>query len=112
MVRDGHQWFGDRAARSVQVVSKAAGVPVAQFTASTTSGQAPLAVQFTDQSVSAGTSTYAWDINNDGTVDSTTKSPAPYIPAAGNYTVKLTVTNASGSDSEIKTGYIKVHPRL
>ncbi len=108
MVRDGYQWFGDRAARSVQVVSKAAGVPVAQFTASTTSGQAPLAVQFTDQSVSAGTSTYAWDINNDGTVDSTTKSPAYTYQSAGDYTVKLTVKNASGSDSEIKTGYIKV----
>ena len=63
-------------------------------------------MQFTDQSVSAGTSTYAWDVNNDGTTDYTTKNPSHTYTAAGTYTVKLTVTNASGSDSEIKTGYI------
>jgi PKD repeat protein len=63
-------------------------------------------VQFTDQSVSAGTSSSAWDVNNDGTTEYTTKSPSHTYTAAGTYTVKLTVTNASGSDSEIKTGYI------
>jgi PKD repeat protein len=81
-------------------------LPAAQFTASATSGQAPLTVQFTDQSVSAGTSSYAWDVNNDGTTEYTTKSPSHTYTAAGTYTVKLVVTNASGSDSEIKTGYI------
>ena len=81
-------------------------LPAAQFTASATSGQAPLKVQFTDQSVSTGTSTYAWDVNNDGTTDYTTKSPSHTYTAAGTFTVKLTVTNASGSDSEVKTGYI------
>ncbi|MFA5332765.1 MAG: PKD domain-containing protein [Methanoregula sp.] len=81
-------------------------LPTAQFTAGTTSGKAPLAVQFTDKSVSTGTTTYKWDVNNDGKTDYTTKSPSHTYTAAGTYTVKLTVTNASGSDSEIKTGYI------
>ncbi len=81
-------------------------LPAAQFTANTTLGKYPLTVQFTDQSVSAGTTTYAWDVNNDGVTDYTTKNPSTPITAAGTYTVKLTVTNASGSDSEIKTGYI------
>ena len=108
MVWEGHQWFGARVARTIQVVSRPAAVPAAQFTAGTTSGQAPLGVQFTDQSVSAGTSSYAWDINNDGKTEYTTKNPLHTYTAAGNYTVKLTVTNASGSDSEIKTWYIKV----
>ena len=30
------------------------------------------------------------------------------IQTAGNYTVNLTVTNADGKDSEIKTNYIRV----
>jgi PKD repeat protein len=81
-------------------------LPTAQFSAGTTSGQAPLAVQFTDTSVSTGTTTYKWDVNNDGTTDYTTKSPSHIYTTAGTYSVKLTVTNASGSDSEIKTGYI------
>jgi PKD repeat protein len=84
----------------------AGALPIARFTASTTSGKAPLAVQFTDQSVMAGTGSYTWDINSDGIIDYTTKNPSHTYTAPGTYTVKLTVTNASGSDSEIKTGYI------
>jgi PKD repeat protein len=79
----------------------------AQFSASPTSGQAPLTVQFTD--LSTGTPvTYAWDFDNDGTTDSIIKSPSFTYQSVGSYTVKLTVTNAKGSDSEIKTDYISV----
>ena len=85
-------------------------LPAAQFSASTTQGKTPLAVQFTDASVSAGTTSYAWDVNNDGITDYTVKNPVHTYSAAGTYTVKLTVTNASGSDSEIKTGYITATP--
>ncbi|MEA2034874.1 MAG: type IV pilin, partial [Euryarchaeota archaeon] len=42
--------------------------PVADFTANTTSGTAPLAVQFTDTSTNSPTS-WAWDVDNDGVVD-------------------------------------------
>ncbi len=65
-------------------------------------------MRFTDQSVTTGTSSYQWDIDNDGKTDYTTKNPSHTYPAAGNYTVKLTVTNAAGSDTEIKTNYITV----
>ena len=82
--------------------------PAAQFTANITAGQAPLSVQFTDQSVSAGTTSYTWDMNNDGVTDYTTRNPIHTYQAAGNYTVKLSVTNASGSDSEVKSNYIRV----
>jgi len=82
--------------------------PTAQFTANTVQGQAPLTLQFTDRSVSAGTTSYQWDMNNDGVVDYTTRNPGHTYQTSGTYTVKLTVTNASGSDSEIKTNYIKV----
>ncbi len=80
--------------------------PVAAFTADTTSGTAPLTVQFTDQSTNSPTS-WAWDFDNDGTVDSTNQNPTHEYSAAGAYSVKLTVTNAAGSDEELKTSYIK-----
>jgi uncharacterized repeat protein (TIGR02059 family) len=81
--------------------------PVAAFTADVTSGDAPLAVNFTDQSTNIPTS-WAWDFDNDGTVDSTVKNPAYTYNTAGTYTVKLTATNAAGSDDEIKADYITV----
>ena len=85
--------------------------PVAAFSATPLSGNAPLAVQFTDQSTGTVTS-YAWDFTNDGTVESTSQSPMYTYSAAGTYTVKLTVTNAGGSDSEVKTNYITVQVPL
>ncbi|WP_230669779.1 PKD domain-containing protein [Methanosarcina barkeri] len=81
--------------------------PVADFSADITSGNAPLTVNFTDQSTGT-VSSYSWDFNNDGTVDSTEQNPSHTYNATGTYTVNLTVTNAKGSDSEVKTGYINV----
>lgn len=85
------------------------GAPVAAFSATPTSGEAPLTVNFTDESTGTPLLTYAWDFNNDGTVDSTEQNPTYIYETAGTYTVKLTVTNAGGSDEEIKTGYIIVN---
>nr|WP_275425589.1 DUF3344 domain-containing protein [Methanosarcina horonobensis] len=81
--------------------------PVADFTAVPTSGDAPLTVQFTDASTGS-VSSYSWDFNNDGTVDSTEQNPSCTYESAGNYTVSLMVSNAGGSDSEVKTDYITV----
>jgi PKD repeat protein len=80
--------------------------PVAQFTASPLQGQAPLTVQFTDLSDASGACSYAWDVNNDGKTEYSTQNPQHTYPASGIYTVKLTVTNSSGSDCETKTNYI------
>ncbi|AKB37166.1 cell surface protein [Methanosarcina siciliae C2J] len=83
--------------------------PVSNFTATPTSGDAPLTVQFTD--ASTGTvSSYAWDFDNDGTVDSEEQSPSYTYDSAGSYSVNLTVSNAAGNDSELKTEYIVVEP--
>ena len=81
--------------------------PVAAFTASVRNGTAPLTVQFTDKST-GNPSTYAWDFTNDRKTDSTAKSPTFTYATPGTYTVNLSVTNANGKDSEIKTGYIRV----
>jgi len=81
--------------------------PVANFTASPTSGTAPLTVQFTDTSTNTPTS-WAWDVNNDGSTDYTTQNPQHIYSSAGTYTVNLTATNAGGSDTESKINYITV----
>ncbi len=83
--------------------------PVANFTATPTSGNAPLMVQFTD--ASTGTvSSYEWDFG-DGT-NSTEQTPSHIYSTAGTYNVNFTVTGPGGSDSEVKTGYIVVNEAL
>ncbi|AKB32995.1 cell surface protein [Methanosarcina siciliae HI350] len=77
----------------------------ANFTASVTSGNAPLNVEFTDTSTGTPTS-WAWDFG-DGK-NSTEQNPTHTYTAEGTYTVKLTISNSLGSDSEEKTGYITV----
>ena len=79
--------------------------PVAAFSGTPTSGTAPLTVAFTDASTNNPTS-WAWTFGDGGT--STLKNPSHQYTAAGTYTVVLTATNAYGSDSETKTGYITV----
>jgi PKD repeat protein len=84
------------------------GVPsalTADFTATPLSGDAPLNIQFTDASSGSPTS-WAWDFENDGIVDSTEQSPSHTYTAAGTYTVNLTVTNAAGTNSTVKAGFI------
>ena len=79
--------------------------PVAAFSADVTTGQAPLAVHFTDQSTNSPTS-WAWTFG-DGTT-ATTQSPSHTYAAAGTYDVTLTATNAGGPGSLTRTGYIVV----
>ena len=81
--------------------------PDAEFTANVTGGTAPLTVQFNDSSTGSPTS-WQWDFNNDGTVDSTEQNPIYTYSKAGIYSVNLTVSNADGSNSEVKTKYITV----
>ncbi|AAM05162.1 DUF3344 domain-containing protein [Methanosarcina acetivorans] len=93
------------------VVGSGPVIPVSSFTASPTSGYASLTVQFTDESTGSPTS-WAWDFENDGIIDSTNQNPSFTYTSAGNYTVNLTVANADGSDSEVKTDYIVVNEPL
>jgi len=79
--------------------------PVAHFSASPTSGIAPLTVNFTDQSTGQITS-WSWDFGDGST--STEQSPSHTYNNSGIYTVTLTVAGPEGSDKETKTDYIKV----
>jgi trimeric autotransporter adhesin len=76
--------------------------PTASFTATPTSGTAPLTVTFTDSS-SGNPDTWAWDFENDGTVDSNAQNPSFTYTTPNTYTAKLTVTNSAGSSSLTKT---------
>jgi parallel beta-helix repeat protein len=78
--------------------------PIADFSASPSSGAAPLTVQFTDQST--GASIWAWDFGDGAT--STLPSPAHTYRSAASYNVTLRVTNSSGEDVETRPGYITV----
>lgn len=81
---------------------------IAGFAANVTSGDTPLTVTFTDKSIGNPVS-WAWDFDNDGNVDSTEQNPSFIYDSVDIYTVSLSITNVEGnSDTETKTGYIKV----
>jgi gliding motility-associated-like protein len=80
-------------------------VPTANFTAVTSSGCSPLVVDFRDQSTGNPTSWF-WDFGNGAT--STLRNPSTTYFKEGSYTVKLTVTNAQGSNSLVRTDMITV----
>ncbi|KLK88177.1 hypothetical protein SZ63_03765 [Methanoculleus sediminis] len=81
--------------------------PTAAFSGTPTTGSAPLEVQFTDTSAGWPSSWY-WDFGDGGT--STDRNPVHVYSSAGTYTVSLTATNADGSDTETRSGYITVTP--
>jgi PKD repeat protein len=81
-------------------------LPVAaDFSASPTTGPAPLTVQFADTSTGAPTA-WSWDFG-DGEA-STLQNPSHQYAAAGSYSVSLTASNAGGSSTATKNGYITV----
>jgi PKD repeat protein len=80
--------------------------PVANFTASPTSGTAPLSVQFTDRSTGDAPTSWNWSFG-DGSF-AAVQHPSHTYSNAGTYTVGLTARNAGGSSTETKTGYVTV----
>ena len=78
---------------------------IADFSATPLSGQAPLAVSFTDRSKNSPTS---WLWNFGDSTGASTQNPAHLYQKPGQYTVKLTATGASASQSTTKVGYITV----
>ncbi|UCF12495.1 MAG: PQQ-binding-like beta-propeller repeat protein [Thermoplasmatales archaeon] len=84
----------------------------ADFTADLTEGTAPLTVHFTDLSIAENTSitSWKWDFENDGIIDSEEPNPVWTYTEDGIYTVSLTVSDGTISDIEIKVDYINVLP--
>ncbi len=79
--------------------------PTAAFSVSETSGDAPLAVSFTDQSTGEPTS-WQWSFGDGNS--SADQNPSHTYQDAGEYTISLTVTNDNGSTTEAKTDIISV----
>jgi PKD repeat protein len=79
--------------------------PVAVFEGTPTSGAAPLAVSFTDQSTNAPTS-WSWTFGDRSTA--TSQNPSHTFISPGTYTVALTATNAAGSNRMSRTAYVTV----
>jgi beta propeller repeat protein len=80
-------------------------LPVTAFSASPTTGKAPLTAKFADKSTGSPTSWY-WNFGDKST--STARNPVHKYTDAGQYTVSLTVKNAAGSNTATKSGYIIV----
>lgn len=82
-------------------------VPVAEFEANLTEGYAPLTVNFTDLSSNNPTS-WAWDFDGDGAIDSTVQNPTHNYTSPGVYTVSLKVVNDYGENTFTEPAYIHV----
>jgi PKD repeat protein len=80
--------------------------PVVAFTASPLSGCSPLVVNFQNQTTGTVTA-WLWNFGNGNT--STLQNPTATYFTPGTYTVSLTATNATGSNTVTKTAYITVY---
>ena len=96
--------YGEVEEYSVMVTSSGV-APVADFSASTVTPCQNESVTFTDLSTESPTG-WSWNFG-DGFVSSS-QNPSHAYASAGVYTVTLTASNATGSDDEVKTGYITV----
>ena len=81
--------------------------PIAEFKSDVIGGFVPLTVTFTDLSTGDPAS-WQWEFG-DGDV-SDEQNPMHIYNFEGEFTVKLTVTNGAGSDTEVKTGLISADP--
>lgn len=79
----------------------------ADFTADSTYVHINSPIQFTDQSLGLLTS-WEWDFDNNGVVDDTVRNPIYAYSQAGEYTVKLSVSDGTNNETEIKENYITV----
>jgi len=86
-------------------VTDGATPPSAEFTASTTSGAAPLQVAFADQSIGVVDS-WSWNFG-DGT-SSTHSNPTHVYADPGVYTVSLTVSGPTGTNTDTQVDLIHV----
>jgi len=64
-------------------------------------------IQFTDHSLGL-LSSWEWDFDNNGVVDDTVRNPIYAYSQAGEYTVKLSVSDGANNATEIKENYITV----
>lgn len=79
--------------------------PVANFTATPTEGTPPLAVAFSDLSTGNPTA-WLWDFGDGQT--STLRNPSHSYLVPGVYDVRLTASNAGGSNAKLRADYVTI----
>jgi uncharacterized repeat protein (TIGR01451 family) len=97
----GDLFYADFDGGTIHRITYASGnlVPTARASANPTSGQAPLAVQFTGSASTDpenGALSFAWDFDGNGTDDATSANPTFTYTAAGTYVARLRVTDPGG----------------
>jgi len=81
---------------------------IADFIGAPLNGSNPLEVNFTDLSTGVPT-TWLWDFDNDGFIDSNEQNPIYIYNNIGVYSVSLTVSDSNSEDTKIKENYITVN---
>lgn len=84
--------------------------PKASLTASATIICENESVSFFDQSANKPTA-WHWSFPGGNPSESSAQNPVVTYPAPGDYNVTLTTSNQAGSDTNLKTNYIKVNPK-
>jgi PKD repeat protein len=101
--------YGSRSSLQSSFGCTPGNAPVANFTANTTVGNAPLTVSFSDLSTNSPTS-WSWSFPGASTTSSSSQFPSNITyNSPGTYSVTLTATNVWGNDIETKTNYITVN---
>jgi PKD repeat protein len=80
--------------------------PDAAFRSDFGFGQTSPVINFIDESTGSGPLSYNWDFENDGVVDSHLQNPSHTYAIPGSYSVRLTVTNSIGTDTELRNNFI------
>jgi PKD repeat protein len=83
----------------------------ASFAADETIGSLPLTVNFSDHSVAAAgnnITSWAWDFDNDGTIDSNDPNPTWVYTDEQTYSVSLTVSDGTNQHTYLAGNYINV----
>lgn len=98
---------GDLVAQDTFTLTVVVPVPVASFTGTPTSGTDPVSVTFTDASTDPVS--WLWERNSGSgwSTFSTSQNPVQSF-AAGTWSVRLTATNASGSNTQTRTSYLTI----
>ncbi len=90
-------------------------LPIPDFTGSPRSGNATLNVQFNDTSTPLGIILWNWSFGDNtwfNTTNSILRNATHTYQIEGAYTVNLSLTNSSGTNTTYQPGYIVVYPPL
>jgi PKD repeat protein len=99
--------FGTNTLTKTSYINVGSAVPVADFTASATSLITDATTSYSDLSTNNPTS-WAWSFPGGTPSTSTLQNPTVSYTSSGTYSVTLTASNAAGSSTRTKSGYISV----